>query len=468
MTIHLHKYRPTQSFLLNAPNARRIGVSTINSIKKVNCLHPVIILNPLAPELISRFGNFTIKGREYQIKPTLRYLYEFKIPYIHPRVQCVEHCDLDSCFIVDSVSNERYPLYMEVPCGHCECCQSSKMNAFVHRCLLETASYDCLPIFLTLTYNNENLPKDGKVSVRDVQLFLKRLRINLERHGYAKRIRYVVASEYGKLGRPHYHLILWNLGQTDILSYSRIGDLIDSSWNKGFTRHRLVRADDSTSFKYTAKYLFKDCVTSCPEGEESRPTFLLSSNRGGGIGSRLIDALAEHCYKTLDTELKFVNRLSGKVVKVQFNRYVLNRIFPTLSRSMSSELRTSLRTFFLNYSILKQRHSINLVYFDKDADLYSDFFAPYCYFGKNLTDDAIPLSSQLDDDSITINCLQAEKVIDDYMRKGYEYYQRAASIARIRDKFIEKLFKVVHEVPLSYRAELFRSSLARTLNRQVL
>lgn len=61
--------------------------------------------------------------------------------------------------------------------------------------------------FITLTYRNENLPKDKSVHKRDLQLFFKKLRRNLE----PKEIRYYACGEYGdKLGRPHYHACLFN------------------------------------------------------------------------------------------------------------------------------------------------------------------------------------------------------------------------------------------------------------------
>ena len=52
------------------------------------------------------------------------------------------------------------------------------------------------------------------------QLFMKRLRILLERMGFdvAYKLRYFIVSEYGspeKTFRPHYHGILWNFPYLD-------------------------------------------------------------------------------------------------------------------------------------------------------------------------------------------------------------------------------------------------------------
>ena len=55
---------------------------------------------------------------------------------------------------------------------------------------------ESIPLFLTLTYNNENLPKHG-VFKEEIQLFLKRLRISLDRLHYKHNLRYFACAEYG-------------------------------------------------------------------------------------------------------------------------------------------------------------------------------------------------------------------------------------------------------------------------------
>lgn len=59
--------------------------------------------------------------------------------------------------------------------------------------------------FLTLTYNDAFLPDDYSVSVRELQLFMKRLRKALP-----VKVRFFACGEYGdKKGRPHYHVLLF-------------------------------------------------------------------------------------------------------------------------------------------------------------------------------------------------------------------------------------------------------------------
>jgi len=69
-------------------------------------------------------------------------------------------------------------------------------------------------MFLTLTFDDENLPDDYSISVRHVQLFMKRLRKSIE----PARVRYFAVGEYGEKSlRPHYHLIIFGYRFPDAL-----------------------------------------------------------------------------------------------------------------------------------------------------------------------------------------------------------------------------------------------------------
>lgn len=95
-----------------------------------------------------------------------------------------------------------------IPCGHCDACIEQRTKSWAVRCCLEAAQYsdNC---FVTLTYNQANLPKKG-VNQNDVQRFIKNLR-----NEFGAGIRYFGAAEYGSLGRAHYHIILFNFFPPD-------------------------------------------------------------------------------------------------------------------------------------------------------------------------------------------------------------------------------------------------------------
>lgn len=60
--------------------------------------------------------------------------------------------------------------------------------------------------FITLTYDNQHVPTDFGLKLRDWQLFMKRLRKSLP-----QRLRFFACGEYGdENNRPHYHAIIFN------------------------------------------------------------------------------------------------------------------------------------------------------------------------------------------------------------------------------------------------------------------
>lgn len=81
--------------------------------------------------------------------------------------------------------------------------------------------------FLTLTYRDECLPENRSVSIREVQLFMKRLRKAVGR------LRYFACGEYGADGgRPHYHVL--------VFGHAFLADRVP--WRKSATGHVLYRS----------------------------------------------------------------------------------------------------------------------------------------------------------------------------------------------------------------------------------
>lgn len=139
-----------------------------------------------------------------------------------------------------------------VPCGKCCVCLKRRSNGWAFR-LNQQDKLAQSAYFITLTYSAKHVPitKNGRLTLvkKDVQDFLKRLRINQQRNskaGYTQPIKYYACGEYGPNGtrRPHYHIILFN---ADI-------QLIQKSWSKG-----KVHFGDVTkaSVCYTLKYMHK-------------------------------------------------------------------------------------------------------------------------------------------------------------------------------------------------------------------
>ena len=149
-----------------------------------------------------------------------------------------------------------------LPCGQCVGCRLERSRQWAIRCFHEAQLHD-ENSFVTLTYNEENLPKDASLSVRHLQLFIKRLRKK-----YGTGIRYYACGEYGEqTRRPHYHLILFNFRPPDLLPHLLSSSSsstskptlfrsasLDVVWGKGYT---LTGHVTFQSAAYVARYIMK-------------------------------------------------------------------------------------------------------------------------------------------------------------------------------------------------------------------
>jgi hypothetical protein len=146
---------------------------------------------------------------------------------------------------------------VEVPCGQCWSCRLEYSRQWAVRCMHEASLYTD-NAFITLTYNNENLPDDHSVSKEELQKFFKRLRKHV-----GKPFRYFACAEYGeKNNRPHYHAIIFNYGFPDKYLHAKTkrGDLLfrsnilEKAWKKG---HSLIGDVTFESAAYVARYVMK-------------------------------------------------------------------------------------------------------------------------------------------------------------------------------------------------------------------
>jgi len=140
-------------------------------------------------------------------------------------------------------------------------------------------------VFITLTYDDQHLPSDESLSVRSLQLTIKRLRKALTDY----RLRYFCVGEYGdSFGRPHYHGILLNVPWESFEPKSIFingkwqysSDLLSSVWPYGFN---VIGSVTYSSIKYVCKYVHK--MLSGPKahdiyGSKVRPFALKSMGLG--------------------------------------------------------------------------------------------------------------------------------------------------------------------------------------------
>ena len=145
-----------------------------------------------------------------------------------------------------------------LPCGQCIGCRLERSRQWAIRCTHEAQMHDDNS-FITLTYNDENLPDDGSLKPKHFQDFMKRLR----KHYAPKKIRYYHCGEYGELlSRPHYHACLFGLDFVDkkYLKTQKNGTTLFTSatlekiWTFGFSTIGTVTFESAA---YVARYILK-------------------------------------------------------------------------------------------------------------------------------------------------------------------------------------------------------------------
>lgn len=146
---------------------------------------------------------------------------------------------------------------LKIPCGQCIGCRLESSRQKAVRCMHESQLYEnnC---FITLTYDNESLPKDYSLNKKHFQDFMKRLRKKYSNI----RIRYMHCGEYGEqFRRPHYHAIIFNLDFPDRELLKTINGipLYKSAILSELWGHGLCSIGDVTfdSAAYVARYIMK-------------------------------------------------------------------------------------------------------------------------------------------------------------------------------------------------------------------
>lgn len=144
----------------------------------------------------------------------------------------------------------------EYPCGQCIWCRLNRSRLWAIRCMHEASLWE-KNCYITLTYDDKNLPSHGSLVKKDFQDFMKRLRKE-----FGDGIRYFQCGEYGeKNSRPHYHALLFNFDFPDRyhwatrngFKYDRSA-ILERKWAKGDC---IVGDVTFESSSYVARYITK-------------------------------------------------------------------------------------------------------------------------------------------------------------------------------------------------------------------
>lgn len=189
---------------------------------------------------------------------------------------------------------------ISIPCGKCLGCKIDRAKSHALRCALEAKNWknNC---FLTLTYSDHlkrkdetpAYPADNKLNIRDIQLFIKKLRKhytgaetweNPNTKKIENPIRYFGCGEHGpKTNRVHWHVCIFNWKPDDLKIYKTsekggkpytlwTSKTLQNLWGYGF-----VVIGNMT--EETAGYVARYCTKKIKTEDE-----LIFMSRNPGIG----------------------------------------------------------------------------------------------------------------------------------------------------------------------------------------
>lgn len=240
------------------------------------------------------------------------------------------------------------------PCGQCQHCRYNNRRILTNRILCERELH-ADNSFLTLTYNDENLPDDfyhhetgelfAPLSVNPYHHYL--FKHNLQKKSQRKlgrSVRFFGVAEYGdQTERPHYHYALFGLPhcpygggrlvagrfqpcQCGICSH------IQSCWPHG---HIFLGKLEHDSAQYVAGYVTKKMTSSRTEYQRNflqgrHPEFMRAS-RSPGIGAGYVDLLADHLRPYMPFTLDTIPRVLQHGPKLlPLGRYMQDKLYEKL------------------------------------------------------------------------------------------------------------------------------------------
>lgn len=312
---------------------------------QIFCENPTIIVNPNVNQLVYQYHNYVLDGEFHYVADVRHFAQGHKLKYFSPRRQGVTMDNIENFGVL--TDNGLEPMFFAVPCGKCVLCRENKASEWSFRALCENQSSISQPLFVTLTFKPKYRHNDG-IHKEDIQLFMKRLRRNLDKRGIEHNIRYFACGEYGKKSKvPHYHLILWNFPRENFGTITSCLHFVEDAWRIA-VKDRLGRIQyntdgspitDSIGFaycvncekgaiSYVMKYMRKDCVI--PQG--CRPTFFLSSRKHGGIGALHFKQYIDF-YRNNPDCLEFTvhDKFSGYSQTKTLPAYFRRMVYPSVS-----------------------------------------------------------------------------------------------------------------------------------------
>lgn len=251
-------------------------------------------------------------------------------------------------YVKDKFTREKIP----VPCSKCPPCMKRRTSGWSFR-LVKEGDRSKSALFVTLTYDNEHVPRSKKnfktLDKTHVQKFMKRLR----KLSNAK-IKYYAVGEYGgETMRPHYHLIMFNAN----------AEMVQRAWaldNKTIG-HIHIGSVTEASIGYTLKYMTKQGKIPVHKNDDRQKEFSLMSK---GLGSNYLTENMINWHKSDLNKRMYVPMKDNK--KIAMPRYYKDKIYNEAEKTKVAnaikEMAEKLQTEEMQeygedyYSIMAERH----------------------------------------------------------------------------------------------------------------
>jgi len=218
---------------------------------------------------------------------------------------------------------------LTLPCYQCVGCRLERSRQWAVRCMHEAAMHE-FNSFVTLTYDDENLPNDSSLNYRHFQLFIKRVRRKFD-----ARVRFYMCGEYGETtSRPHYHACIFGLRPADLYRWrtSSAGfqryrsESLERLWSRGSVEVGDVSFESAA---YVARYIMKKVT-----GKDAERHYEICDPYTGEIHNRIPEftrmslkpGIGANWYKAYKAEVFPLDRVVVRGVECKPPRYYFNML----------------------------------------------------------------------------------------------------------------------------------------------
>lgn len=211
-----------------------------------------------------------------------------------------------------------------IPCRKCIGCRLDYSRDWANRGYLEAKTNPNHNYFITLTYDDEHLPIDEKITTKEgktyernetwkgnlkperLSKFIHDIRQYFERNYTHKSIKYIACGEYGEQNeRPHYHIILFNCPfpidtfyNTKIIDkqYFSQNKIIERYWKDGISN---ISTANWSTIAYVCRYVTKKLYGNNADDERAKKGQIAEFIRvSKGIGKKYWDENKETILET--------------------------------------------------------------------------------------------------------------------------------------------------------------------------